>query len=92
MMMSKNWYDVDKEDVDEIISPIMTRYADERGKETNSSYDHKKVLKMFFRWYKLGTRDADAGDPAEAKDVKLKKVGNKISREDLITSDDLKVA
>lgn len=89
-MISKNWCDVTKEDVDEIVSKIMTRYADERGKETNSSYDHKKVLKMFFRWYKIGTRDADAGDPVETKDVKMKKVGSKVSREDLITADDLK--
>jgi len=89
-MISKNWSDITKEDVDELVSKIMTKYADDRGKETNSSYDHKKVLKMFFRWYKLGTRDGKAGDPPETKDVKMKKVGNKISREELITTHDLK--
>jgi integrase len=89
-MISKNWCDVTKQDIDEVVSKIMLQYADERGKETNSSYDHKKVLKMFFRWYKIGTRDFKAGDPPETKEVKLKKVGTKVSREDLITEVDLK--
>lgn len=88
-MISKNWCDVTKEDIDEIASKIMIKYADDKGKETNSSYDHKKVLKIFFRWYKLGTRDSKSGNPPETKDVKLKKVGNKVSREELVTPDDL---
>ncbi|MDE1819087.1 MAG: site-specific integrase [Thaumarchaeota archaeon] len=52
--------------------------------------DHKKILKIFFRWFKLGARDFnEVGDPLETKHVKIKKVKDKIIREDLITEADL---
>ena len=44
----------------------MSMHGNEKGQETNYTYDHKKILKLFFRWFKLGSRDfKDVGDPAE---------------------------
>lgn len=46
----------------------------------------KKILKIFFRWVKLGSRSfVEVGDPEETKRVKIKKVKDKIIREDFIT-------
>ena len=90
-LLDKNWSDVTKEDIDGLTARIMELYSDARGKETNSSCDHKKVLKIFFRWYKLGSREySQVGDPPETKNVKTKKVGSKVSREELVTEDDKK--
>ncbi len=55
----------------------------------HTSYDHKKILKIFFRWFKLGSREfVEVGDPPETKSVKMKKVRDKIVREDLLTEDE----
>ena len=35
----------------------MIEYADINDQESNSSYDNKKILKIFFRWFKLGSRE-----------------------------------
>lgn len=89
-MLGKNWSDVTKSDIDELVYKVMQRYASEDGQETNSSSDHKKILKIFFRWVKLDSRNfIEVGDPEETKRVKIKKVKDKIIREDLITDADL---
>jgi len=89
-MLGKNWHDVTRLDIDELVYNIMKKYSNGDGQETNTSSDHKKILKIFFRWYKLGSRDFfDVGDPVETKHVKIKKVKDKIIREDLITESDL---
>jgi integrase/recombinase XerD len=89
-MLGKNWSDVTKSDVDELVYKIMKRYSSGNGQETNTSSDHKKILKIFFRWFKLGSREYnEVGDPEETKRVKTKKVKDKIIREDLITESDL---
>lgn len=89
-MLEKNWNTVTKSDIDELVYKIMQKYASGDGQETNTSSDHKKVLKIFFRWFKLGSRDFnEVGDPDETKRVKIKKVKDKIIREDLITEADL---
>ena len=73
------------DDVDKTVMTIHDRYADERGKETNTTYDHKKVLKIFFRWLKLDSRDKnEVGDPPETKGIRLKRIKDKIVREDLL--------
>ena len=73
--LQKDWRDVTKKDIDDLVFRIMERYADDRGQETWSSFDLKKVLKMFFRWHKLGSRDfKEVGDPPETKHVKLRQV------------------
>ena len=55
----------------------------------NSSYDHKKILKIFFRWIKLGSRSSkEVGDPQETKGIQLRPVKNNLIREELVTSQD----
>lgn len=55
-LLNKDWKYVTKDDIDELVFRIMDQFADENGQETHYSYDHKKILKIFFRWYKLGTK------------------------------------
>jgi len=89
-MLQKDWKDVTRKDVDELVFKIMDTYANERGQESWTSFDLKKVLKLFFRWYKLGTRDyKEVGDPQETKHVRLKQVRDTLAREDLVTESDL---
>lgn len=89
-MLKKDWTDITKEDVGALIYDIMTRYGNSTGQETNTSHDHKKVLKIFFRWVKLGSRDKnEVGDPPETKNVKLRRVKDTIVREHLLTEEDL---
>lgn len=89
-ILGKNWNDATKSDIDELVYKIMQKYASSDGQETNTSSDHKKILKMFFRWLKLGSRDFnEVGDPEETKRIKIKKVKDKIIREDLVTDADL---
>lgn len=86
--LGKEWKDVTKKDIEALVARIVQTYS-ENGQETNTTHDHKKILKIFFRWYKLGSRNKDeVGDPPETKDVKIKRVKDKIVREDLITEAD----
>ncbi len=46
-------------------------------------------MKIFFRWLKLGSRSKDeVGDPPETKHIRMKRVKDKIAREDLLTESD----
>jgi len=88
-LLNKNWEDVRKDDIDELVFRVVDQFADENGQETHYSYDHKKILKIFFRWYKLGSREfIQVGDPPETKNVRMKKVKDKIAREDLLDEAD----
>ena len=89
---NKEWKDVLKNDIDDMTVWIMETYGDHKGQETHSSYDMKKVLKLFFRWFKTGDRrkKVNQPEPYEIQDVHLGKVKDKIVREDLITEEDLK--
>lgn len=89
-LLQKSWKDVEKNDIEQLVYQIMRRHGDESGKETNYSYDHKKILKIFFRWIKLGSREFNrVGDPPETAQIRMKKVKDKIIREDLLTDDDI---
>lgn len=89
-ILRKDWKSVEKNDIEKLVYEIMQNYSDSSGKETNYSYDHKKILKIFFRWMKLGSREfAEVGDPPETARVRMKKVRDKIIREDLLTEDDI---
>ena len=88
-LVNKNWEDVTADDIDELAYKIMDQHGDESGQETNYSYDHKKILKIFYRWFKLGSREfKEVGDPEETKNIKMRKVRDKIAREDLLTEID----
>ena len=92
-LVGKNWIDVQREDVDELVYKIMNTYSNEKGQESHSSYDMKKILRIFFRWYKTGDRLREEGklDPYELQGIKLKTVKDKLAREDLIVHDDLEL-
>lgn len=88
-LLQKDWIDVTKQDIEELVWKVMSQYGNHNGQETNTTWDHKKALKIFFRWIRLGSRDKnEVGDPPETKQVKIKKVRDKIVREDLLTEDD----
>ena len=90
MLSKKSWNTMTLDDIDLLVSNIMGTYSSD-GKETNTTYDHKKILKIFFRWIKLGSRSfRDVGNPPELKNVKTKTVADKIVREDLVTPEDIK--
>lgn len=83
------WEQATKPEIDALTVKIMRTFADDRGQETHTTRDHKKILKIFFRWLKLGSREfREVGNPPETKDVRLRNVPSKIVREDLITEDE----
>ncbi len=85
----KDWKRLSKRDIDKLVKIINDTYKNPRGKETWSSHDHKKVLKIFFRWLKLGNRKMKrVGDPPETKDVVVGNVESEILREELMTPDE----
>jgi len=89
-MIDVEWKNATKSDIDKLVAKIIEKYADDSGQETHTSRDHKKILKIFFRWLKLGSRSyTTVGNPTEIRDVNLKNVKDKIIREDLITEDDI---
>ena len=88
--LKKDWKDVTRDDIDELIVKIVNTYGSSNGQETNTTWDHKKILKIFFKWFKLDSRDhREVGDPTETKSVKLRPVKDKIIREDLLVDDDI---
>ena len=88
-MLGKNWVDATKNDIDVLVYSVVQTYSDHKGKETNSTADAKKYLKMFFRWVRLGSKDfKEVGDPPETKDVKIRLVSDKLVRENLIDKSD----
>ncbi|MEM3143434.1 MAG: hypothetical protein QXW91_02260 [Candidatus Nitrosotenuis sp.] len=59
--LNKDWDRTTKEDIDRVIFEIMETYSNS-GKDTEYTYDHKKVLKIFFRWLKFGNRSYTRGN------------------------------
>ncbi|MGI0077488.1 MAG: tyrosine-type recombinase/integrase, partial [Nitrosopumilaceae archaeon] len=73
-LLNMDWKDVTQNDIEKLVYDVMNHHS-ENGQETNYTYDHKKILKIFFRWYKLGSRDfKEVGDPPETKIVKMRRV------------------
>lgn len=88
-LLKKDWSDVSDDDIDILIRRIMDNYGNTKGKETETSRDHKKVLKIFFRWHKLGSRSfREVGDPVQTKGIRINRPEEKITREDLVTPDE----
>ncbi len=86
--LGKNWNEATKMDIENVVSKVVQKYSPD-GQETNTTHDHKKVLKIFFRWLRLGSRSKDeVGDPPETKHIRMKRVKDKIAREDLLTESD----
>ncbi|MDH3764592.1 MAG: hypothetical protein OER82_02125 [Nitrosopumilus sp.] len=55
-ILKKDWEDVTRADIEEIVYQFIQKYSS-NGKETHHTWDHKKILKIFFRWIKLGSRE-----------------------------------
>lgn len=88
-MLRKDWLIATKTDFEKLTFEIMNQFADSLGKETYYSFDHKKVLKIFVRWYKFGSRSCrEVGNPPEIKSIRLKLPKNKLVREQLISDPD----
>lgn len=92
--LKKDWNDATKEDIDDLIFQIMDTYSND-GKDTEYTYDHKKILKIFFRWLKFGNRSYKyclkkfhVGDPTETEDIMMKKPDCKLQAGDLISDND----
>ena len=47
--LNKDWDVATKNDIGNLVVEIVRRYANDNGQETYTSYDHKKILKIFFR-------------------------------------------
>jgi len=91
-MIKKDWKDVLRDDIDETVYKIMDTYANSKGQESNMTYDMKKVLRLFFRWFKTGDRLRKPYETEcyELQGIRFSKPKSNIEREDLITEDDLK--
>jgi len=88
-LLDKNWEDATKQDIKELVFQFIQKYSP-NGKETHHTWDHKKILKIFFRWIKLGSREhRDVGNPEETKWIHLNRVKSNIVREQLITDEDM---
>lgn len=88
-MLRQEWATATKDDIEKLVYEIMSKYS-RNGQESHSSWDHKKMLKIFFRWVKLGSRSyQDVGNPPETDKIKLKSVKNRIVREQLLTDDEV---
>lgn len=89
ILSKKSWMALTRDDIDILVSNVMRTYSND-GKETNTTYDHKKILKIWFRWIKLDSRSfREVGNPPELKNIKQKQVADKIVREELVTPEDV---
>lgn len=90
-MLGKNWQEITRQDVENLIVEISKKYSDQKGQETHTSYDYKKILKIFVRWIKTGQRrkNPDIQEPIEIRSIRLRRVKDRLSRENLITETDL---
>lgn len=91
---NKPWEDYTSKDIKEFIAEVMMRYSS-KGDETHTTADHKKVIKIFFRWKYYGNRSSRVtyknfkmSDAPITDDIKIVKVRNKLAREDLLTADE----
>ncbi len=88
-ILKKDWEDVTKPDIEELVYQFIQMFSP-NGKETHHTWDHKKILKIFFRWIKLGSRiHRDVGNPDETKWIHLNRIKSSIVRENLITEEDI---
>ncbi len=48
-IVKKDWENVNKKDIDDLVFKVVQIYGDANGKETNTTYDHKKNSKDIFQ-------------------------------------------
>jgi len=84
-MLKKNWDETSKEDIEQLVYDFNKKFSKE-GQETNTTSDHKKILKNFYRWIKFDSRDQKSvGDPAETIWIRTKKPKENLTADMLIT-------
>lgn len=71
-MLGKEWTEANVDDIKRVVVEIITRYSP-NGQETHTTQDYKKVLKIFFRWLKTGSREksVDTLDPIEIRNIRI---------------------
>jgi len=87
----KDWNDITKEQVRTLLTKIMTVHSKKTGQETNTTYDHKKHLRLFLRWVITGDRlrQQDEAEVEVLKPIKMRKVRNNLVRENLLDDNDM---
>ncbi|AFS80379.1 integrase family protein [Candidatus Nitrosopumilus koreensis AR1] len=84
-MLNKDWIDASKEDMEELVYNFNKKFS-KGGQETNTTADHKKILKNFYRWIKRGSRDQkQVGDPTETSWIRVRKPRENLTADMLIT-------
>jgi len=87
--IDKDWDLVTRDEINRLVYEIMKKHSPD-GKENWTTWEYKKMLRVFMRWLKLGSRDIkQVGDPEITSGIKMKKVRNKLVREDLLTDNDI---
>ena len=88
-MIDQKWTTMSKENINTLVANVNIKYSN-NGQETHASYDHKKILKLFFRFVKRGNRlHKKVGTPDELFDIEMKEVPNTLAREELVTDEDV---
>ena len=88
-ILQKDWADVTEEDLRTLVAKIMTKHG-KNGKESGYSRVIKISLKAVVRFAKLGARNKpEDGEYQMIKFIKIKKVDDKLTREDLPTDKEL---
>jgi len=88
-ILQKDWADVTESDLRTLVAKIMTKHG-KNGKESGYSRVVKISLKAVVRFAKLGARNKpEDGEYQMIKFIKIKKVDDKLTREDLPTDKEL---
>jgi len=87
-ILNKDWNNTNKEDIEELVYNFNKKFS-KGGQETNTTSDHKKILKNFYRWIKFDSRDQKSvGDPVETSGIRTKKPRESLTADMLITEDE----
>ena len=88
-ILQTDWVDVTESDLRTLVAKIMTKHG-KNGQESGYSRVLKISLKAIARFAKLGTRNKpEDGEFPMIKFIKIKKVEDKLTREDLPTDKEL---
>lgn len=87
----KDWNNITKDQVRTLLTKIMTVHSKKTGQETNTTYDHKKHLRLFLRWVITGERlrKQDEAEVEVLKPIKMRRVKNTLVRENLLDDKDM---
>ena len=90
-LLQGNWLKLNQDDIDSLVVTIMKKYGN-NGKESPTSYDNKRFLKVWYRFVKLGSRHQElVGDPEETKRIRGKNVIPKMTDMDMIPREEIKL-